>query len=61
MKSGQHEPLGGGEAVVRYNLLSFLHRNHSFSRVSHWDTCLPRRVLFSQEYLISPQRRDGGC
>ena len=37
MKSGQHEPLGGGEVVVRYNLLSFLHRNHSFSRVSH--TC----------------------
>ena len=32
MKSGQHEPLGGGEAVVRYNLyLFFLGITHSLS------------------------------
>ena len=52
MKSGQHEPLGGGEAVVRYNL-SFLLQNKSFSE-SHWDTCLlnTQKRLFLESILF---------
>ena len=64
MKPGQHEPLGGGEAVVRYNLLSFLHRNHSLgympaqkspfiSRVSHFSSEARWRVLTALSLMLS--------
>ena len=64
MKSGQHEPLGGGEAVVRYNLF-FIGITHSqeflipaqkspfLSRVSHFSSEARWRVLTALSLMLS--------